>query len=125
MGHRRPGAARCSSRDSSARSPDGPRTRHPEPGFPRGHRARYNAPQRLVVLPRRTGGAAMATGPDGSVTRWLDDLKGGEGGEGANAAVQPLWERYFERLVRLAHPRLRAAPRGPADEEDVALSAFD
>jgi RNA polymerase sigma factor (sigma-70 family) len=64
----------------------------------------------------------MATGPDGSVTRWLDDLKGGEG---ANAAVPPLWERYFEQLVRLARARLRAAPRGPADEEDVALSAFD
>jgi RNA polymerase sigma factor (sigma-70 family) len=64
----------------------------------------------------------MATGPDGSVTRWLDDLKGGEG---ANAAVQPLWERYFDQLVRLARARLRAAPRGPADEEDVALSAFD
>lgn len=64
----------------------------------------------------------MATGPDGSVTRWLDDLKGGEG---ADAAVKPLWERYFEQLVRLARARLRAAPRGPADEEDVALSAFD
>jgi RNA polymerase sigma factor (sigma-70 family) len=64
----------------------------------------------------------MATGPDGSVTRWLGDLKGGAG---AHAAVQPLWERYFEQLVRLARARLRAAPRGPADEEDVALSAFD
>ena len=63
----------------------------------------------------------MATGPDGSVTRWLDDLKGGEGAD----AVPPLWERYFEQLVRLARARLRAAPRGPADEEDVALSAFD
>jgi DNA-directed RNA polymerase specialized sigma24 family protein len=40
-------------------------------------------------------------------------------------AVQPLWERYFRRLVQLARDRLGAVPRGAADEEDVALSAFD
>jgi hypothetical protein len=33
-------------------------------------------------------------------------------------------ERYFPRLVTLARKRLRARPRA-ADEEDVALSAFD
>src|SRR5262249_56446909 len=38
---------------------------------------------------------------------------------------QPLWERYFEQMVRLARQRLRSAPRRAADEEDVALSAFD
>jgi len=36
-----------------------------------------------------------------------------------------LWERYFRRLVGLARKKLRAAPRRAADEEDVALSAFD
>src|SRR5262249_42202723 len=36
-----------------------------------------------------------------------------------------LWERYFRRLVGLARRRLAAAHRRAADEEDVALSAFD
>jgi DNA-directed RNA polymerase specialized sigma24 family protein len=51
----------------------------------------------------------------------LLDLNGGD-----RAAVRPLWERYFTRLVGLARARLIAArrPRGDLDEEDVALSAF-
>src|SRR6202034_1431934 len=67
-------------------------------------------------------GATMASDADGSVTRWIGDLKAG----GA-AAAQPLWERYFDRLVRLARNKLRARPRRAAveDEEDAALSAFD
>src|SRR5262249_31371781 len=35
-----------------------------------------------------------------------------------------LWDRYFERLVRLAQNKLSARLRRAADEEDVALSAF-
>src|SRR5438445_10654567 len=58
--------------------------------------------------------------PDGSVTRWLGQLQGGN-----EAAVQPLWERYFRRLVGLARTRVHSGPRRGADEEDVALSAFD
>jgi len=57
---------------------------------------------------------------DGSVTHWLDLLKGGDRG-----AVQPLWERYYHLLVERARRALGAAPRRAADEEDVALSAFD
>jgi DNA-directed RNA polymerase specialized sigma24 family protein len=57
---------------------------------------------------------------DGSVTHWLELLPGGD-----PEAVQKLWELYFHRLVRLARKRLRHAPRRVADEEDVALSAFD
>jgi DNA-directed RNA polymerase specialized sigma24 family protein len=57
---------------------------------------------------------------DGSVTRWLGQLQAGNA-----AAAQPLWERYFRRLVGLARQRLRGTPRRAADEEDVALSAFD
>jgi RNA polymerase sigma factor (sigma-70 family) len=58
--------------------------------------------------------------PDGSVTRWLRQLQTGD-----SAAAQPLWERYFRRLVGLARKRLHGAARRAVDEEDVALSAFD
>jgi RNA polymerase sigma factor (sigma-70 family) len=58
--------------------------------------------------------------PEGSVTHWLALLR-----EGDPAAAQQLWQHYFRRLVALARQRLRAAPRRAADEEDVALSAFD
>jgi DNA-directed RNA polymerase specialized sigma24 family protein len=58
----------------------------------------------------------------GSVTRWIAEMKGGD-----LAAAQGLWERYFARMVDLARARLRAS-RGrdaASDEEDAALSAFD
>jgi DNA-directed RNA polymerase specialized sigma24 family protein len=58
--------------------------------------------------------------PESSVTQWIDRLKAGD-----PDAAQRLWERYFRRLVDLARKKLRAAPRRAADEEDVALSAFD
>lgn len=54
------------------------------------------------------------------VTVWLGQLQAGE-----VAAVRPLWERYFHRLVGLARARLTNAPKRVADEEDVALSAFN
>jgi DNA-directed RNA polymerase specialized sigma24 family protein len=56
----------------------------------------------------------------GSITFWIQQLKSGE-----RAAVQALWENYFRRLMVLARTKLRGAPRQLADEEDVALSAFD
>lgn len=56
----------------------------------------------------------------GSVTVWINTLKAGE-----RATTQPLWERYFQRLVALARRKLPAGLRRAADEEDVALSAFD
>jgi DNA-directed RNA polymerase specialized sigma24 family protein len=63
----------------------------------------------------------MSDGEHGSVSRWIGGLKAGDG-----AAVQPLWERYYARLVRLARAKLRMARRGAAeDEEDAALSAFN
>jgi DNA-directed RNA polymerase specialized sigma24 family protein len=57
---------------------------------------------------------------DGSVTRWLGQLQAGD-----PAVTQQLWERYFPRLVGLARKKLQGAARAAADEEDVALSAFD
>jgi DNA-directed RNA polymerase specialized sigma24 family protein len=57
---------------------------------------------------------------EGSVTRWIDQLQAGD-----LAAAQPLWERYFQLLVELARRKLLGAKAHAADEEDVALSAFD
>jgi DNA-directed RNA polymerase specialized sigma24 family protein len=62
----------------------------------------------------------LSPSSQGSVTRWLHDLQAGD-----PSAAQQLWERYFRRLVGLARTRLRRAARRVADEEDVALSAFD
>jgi DNA-directed RNA polymerase specialized sigma24 family protein len=56
----------------------------------------------------------------GSVSFWIAQLKAG-----AEAGAERLWEGYFDKLVRLARQHLRAASRAVADEEDVALSAFD
>jgi DNA-directed RNA polymerase specialized sigma24 family protein len=58
--------------------------------------------------------------PEGSVTRWLGPLQAGD-----PAAAQQLWQQYFQRLVGLARKKLAGSPRRAADEEDVALSAFD
>jgi DNA-directed RNA polymerase specialized sigma24 family protein len=55
-----------------------------------------------------------------SVSGWIAQLEGGDDG-----AAEKLWERYFRRLVGLARTKLRDTPRQAADEEDVALSAFD
>jgi DNA-directed RNA polymerase specialized sigma24 family protein len=55
-----------------------------------------------------------------SVTDWISRLKVGD-----QAAAQRLWERFFARLVEFARKKLRYIPRRAADEEDVALSAFD
>ncbi len=40
----------------------------------------------------------------GSVSLWLDQLKAGD-----SAALQPIWERYFARLVSLTR---RTSARG-------------
>jgi DNA-directed RNA polymerase specialized sigma24 family protein len=56
---------------------------------------------------------------DNSVTNLIDGLIAGD-----EADIERLWDRYFERLVRLAAARLPAHGRRSFDEEDVALSAF-
>jgi DNA-directed RNA polymerase specialized sigma24 family protein len=58
--------------------------------------------------------------PSGSITHWIGQLKAGE-----QAAAQPLWEAYFQRLVGLARRKLQGVRDRATDGEDVALSAFD
>ena len=57
---------------------------------------------------------------DESVTPLIHMLKVGD-----RTAAQRLWEAYFRRLVWLARARLAGTPTAVADEEDVALSAFN
>ncbi len=78
-------------------------------------RATYNpSVARVVVF---VGEPAVS--PEGSVTRQISRLK-----EGDHAAARLLWQRYFQRLVRLARRKLQPNARRAADEEDVALTAF-
>jgi len=56
----------------------------------------------------------------GSITFWIEQLKAGD-----PAAAQKLWESYFQKMVELARQKLQGMPRRAADEEDVALSAFN
>jgi DNA-directed RNA polymerase specialized sigma24 family protein len=56
----------------------------------------------------------------GSVSHWIVQLKAGD-----RAAAQPLWEAYCRQLIDRARLKLAGLPRRAADEEDVALSAFD
>src|SRR4051794_36399334 len=96
---------------------DGARPR-PSPGR-RGTSGRRGA--RRVIL-RRNRPMEPLPDPDGSVTRWLGDLKAGD-----QDAARRLWDRYFEQLVRLARSKRRGLPDPGAhsDEEDVALSALN
>jgi DNA-directed RNA polymerase specialized sigma24 family protein len=59
-------------------------------------------------------------GSKSSVTIWLDRLKAGDA-----EATERIWNRYFLQVVRLAKWKLRGLPRGAADEEDVAIAAFN
>jgi DNA-directed RNA polymerase specialized sigma24 family protein len=76
-------------------------------------RDRFNLHFPIFFVPR------VVMDSSASDTEWIGRLKAGD-----PAAARPLWERYFHRLVELAHDRLRGAPCGGADGEDVALSAF-
>jgi len=58
--------------------------------------------------------------PSHSITRCIDMLKRGD-----HAGAEALWDSYIHRLLALARSRLGGMPRRVADEEDVALSAFD
>lgn len=51
----------------------------------------------------------------GSVTHWIRLLQAGDA-----AGAQPIFERYFDRLVQCCQARLSARPSPAADGEDVA-----
>src|SRR5262249_62418037 len=53
----------------------------------------------------------IAMSSDGSVTHWIRQLKAGE-----QAAAQPLWEAYFQRLVHLARKKLCGARYPDVDD---------
>jgi DNA-directed RNA polymerase specialized sigma24 family protein len=77
---------------------------------------------RFIISAQRTGigREGVVVTPEGSITDCLGRLKAGD-----QAAAQRLWEAYAQRLIGLARARLRHLPRRIADEEDIALSAFD
>jgi DNA-directed RNA polymerase specialized sigma24 family protein len=54
-----------------------------------------------------------------SVTEWIDCLKGGD-----PKASNQLWQRYFERLIRLASRKIATLPRRVVDEDDIVNSVF-
>ena len=56
----------------------------------------------------------------GSVTQWIAAIKTQD-----DAAAQFVWQRYVERLVRLAAAKLANAPRRAAGAEDAVQSAFE
>jgi DNA-directed RNA polymerase specialized sigma24 family protein len=57
---------------------------------------------------------------DGSITRLISRIKLGD-----QEAAQRIWDVYFKKLAALARSQLRGTARRAADEEDVALGAFD
>jgi len=64
----------------------------------------------------------MPSDDKGSVTSALDKLKTGAD---KNSAVRKLWDHTMSKLLRKARSRLPERERGSADEEDIALSAFE
>jgi hypothetical protein len=53
-----------------------------------------------------------------SVTHWLRVFNDGDGGD-----IAQLWDRYFQRFIRLAGAKLPGHCRRAFEEEDVAISA--
>lgn len=54
-----------------------------------------------------------------TVTRYIKGLR-----QGDSLAAQKTWERFVDRLVRLADKRLKSLPRKATDEEDIVQQAF-
>ena len=58
----------------------------------------------------------------GSVSAWVKNLKNAPDGD---AAQFEIWQRYYDRLARLAKRKLGDIPRRVADEEDAVAGAFN
>lgn len=56
---------------------------------------------------------------ENSVSIWIEKLK-----QGDDDAARNLWERYFQKLVKVGGNVLQGAHRRVTDGEDVAISAF-
>lgn len=54
-----------------------------------------------------------------SVTQYIEGLK-----QGDQEAAQKIWERFLNRLIRLADQKLKSSPRKAMNEEDVVQQAF-
>ena len=69
------------------------------------------------------------SGSEEEPRRWTPRVRSRAGSPCSRTATapppSPLWQAYFRRLVALARDRLRGTSRRAADEEDVALAAFD
>jgi DNA-directed RNA polymerase specialized sigma24 family protein len=74
----------------------------------------------MLPIEMQDGSRLLGVNTGNSVTQCISALK-----QGDQSAALGLWDAYFRRLVGLARSRLRNTPRLIADEEDVALSAFD
>jgi RNA polymerase sigma factor (sigma-70 family) len=62
----------------------------------------------------------MSAEDPGSVTHWIDGLKAGQ-----PEAADALWQRYYERVLKVARQRLGPVPQQAVeDSEDAALSAI-
>ena len=56
----------------------------------------------------------------GSVSGWIERWR-----LGRDSAAALLWQRYHRRLWQVARRRLKDAPRGAADEDDVVAESFE
>src|SRR5437879_4801074 len=96
--------------------------------WPRSRRGAARAASRRPPTPTRWAPSSTrhwrGSQAGGSVTRVLGRVRAGDPTASADATAR-LWARYFDALVRLARARLPQVARRAADEEDIALSAFD
>ncbi len=50
---------------------------------------------------------------------WIGRLQAGD-----HVAAEDLWQRYYQKMIKIAYKRLSGSTRTMADEEDVVVSAF-